>query len=310
MRYLRKWIRNVFGFSGTEINGFLILIPLLLVLVLSEPLYEHWVRGQPRHYSGDFRKLDSLASLWENSVAAEKEAAHPVVTAFFDFDPNTATVPDLRRLGFTGILANRIAAYRRKGGVFRVKSDLLKIYGVDSALYDRVYGYISLPAQRLTARKPGLEQKKNFFPETPGKRNTGPARPHFDLNIADTAALKRIFGIGSTLAARIVKFREGLGGFVSPQQLFEVYGLDSLVVKRLLESSFIESDFEPRQININIADEHGLSRHPYIDARLARVLVAYRFQHGDFRAVSDIKKLPVLNAEEIDRLLPYLKVKD
>jgi DNA uptake protein ComE-like DNA-binding protein len=128
--------------------------------------------------------------------------------------------------------------------------------------------------------------------------------------MADTTVFKGVYGIGSKLAARIVKFRDGLGGFIGQHQLREVYGLDSLVVDRLLKVSFIKDGYMPRQINLNSADEKDLSAHPYIRQRIARSLITYRFQHGNFQDVNDIKKLPVLTAVEIEKILPYVTVKD
>lgn len=309
MRYLRKWVRNVFGFSGNEINGFLILMPILLVLVFSEPLYERWTSIRPRDHAADFRKLDSLASFWDTPKPVNREEVS--LPELFAFDPNVASVRDLRRLGFSAVLSNRIAAYRRKGGVFRTKPDLLKIYALDSALYTRLYPYISLPARPLASPEPEKKPASASLSKTSAERGRRRANEvDFDINGADTTVLKAVYGIGPTLAARIVKFRNRLGGFVSPQQLFEVYGLDSIVVDRLLKKCFIESDFVPRKININTVSAFDLSQHPYADQRLARVLVAYRFQHGDFQDVADIKKMSGLNPEEISRLLPYLKVKD
>ena len=95
-----------------------------------------------------------------------------------------------------------------------------------------------------------------------------------------------------------------------PEQLNEVYGLDSVTVMRLRKICFIRQDFVPRKININTASEDKLSVHPYINYRHARLLVSYRYQHGDFQDASDIKKLLSLAPEEVDRLLPYLSVND
>jgi competence protein ComEA len=304
MNALRKWIRNVFGFSGNEINGFLILIPLMLVLVFSEPAYHAWVATRLRAYKRDAIKLDSLAALWESPET--KSAEFPVIQklSHFAFDPNTAGVGDLLRLGFSPALANRIAAYRRKGGVFRVKSDLEKIYGLDSALYKQLYDYIMLPTRRVVHFNPAKTPRRRE-PTTAGK-----VAIEFDINTADTSLLKTIYGIGPTLAARIVKFRDRLGGFVSARQLNEVYGLDSMVVKGVLEKGFIRPDFIPEKINLNTADEKALSEHPYVSFKMARAIVNYRYQHGDFAEANDIKNLSALKAEEVERLLPYLTVKD
>ncbi|HET9053607.1 MAG TPA: helix-hairpin-helix domain-containing protein [Cyclobacteriaceae bacterium] len=303
MRSLRKWIREAFGFSGTEINGFLILIPLVLLLLASEPLYHHYIAARDDPDNGDEARLDSLIAAWAPAVG--KGPGDGEIISLFAFDPNTAEVSDLRKLGFGENSSRYIAAYRRKGGVFRVKSDLLRIYGLDSSLYKRLYDYISLPTQRLPDRR-----GDRTFTGPQSSRRKKQVQHEFDINTADTLQLKSVYGIGPTFAARIIKFRDGLGGFVSPDQLFEVYGLDSITVKRLLNVCFIEPDFIPRKININTADERELSAHPYIRYKTARLLVSYRFQHGDFTDLSDIKKLSALEPREVDRLLPYLKIKE
>ena len=133
---IRKWIRDIFGFSGNEINGFLILLPLMVVLLLSEPLYRTWaIRFKDREKIGG---LDSLVALWASETMSGRENRE-IQPKLFHFDPNVADVDTLVYLGFDRSTANRIAAYRRKGGVFRIKADILRIYGVDSSLYQQLY---------------------------------------------------------------------------------------------------------------------------------------------------------------------------
>ena len=139
---------------------------------------------------------------------------------------------------------------------------------------------------------------------------TGEKAPEkFDLNNADTSQLKKIYGIGDKLSMRILKYRDVLGGFVDMDQLKEVYGLDSLVIDRLIENSTIQNEFQPKKININTASEKQLSTHPYL-SKVAKAIVSYRFQHGDFKAVEDIRNVSSLNEKTVQRIIPYLKVND
>ena len=133
-------------------------------------------------------------------------------------------------------------------------------------------------------------------------------RTIFDLNKADTSMLKTINGIGEKLSIRIVKYRDILGGFVSTDQLKEVYGLDTLVIKRLVETSFIDNEFAPVKLDINRATEKELSAHPYLN-KMAKVIVSYRFQHGGFKAVEDIRNVVNLDEKNFQRILPYIEVK-
>jgi DNA uptake protein ComE-like DNA-binding protein len=131
----------------------------------------------------------------------------------------------------------------------------------------------------------------------------------FDLNVADTAQLKKIYGVGEKLSMRIIKYREALGGFVSMNQLREVYGLDSLVIDRLEKASEIKPNFSPRKMDINVATEKELKDHPYL-SKVAKALVSYRFQHGAFKAVSDIRSISSLDENTIQKITPYLQVGD
>lgn len=311
MNSVRKWIRDIFGFSGNEINGFLILIPLMLLLVLSEPLYHAWIADRQVYDPDDSMQLDSLIARWDPHLNDQGAPEVAREVSLFPFDPNTATVEELRRLGLSANSANHIAAYRRKGGAFRSKQDLLHISGVDSSLYNQLYEFIRLPDRRNGPKREYLAvwRDKSFQSNTSSSAKTE-AKKKFDINTADTLLLKSVYGIGSRLAARIIKFRDRLGGFVKPEQLYEVYGLDSMVVGRLLHAGDIDADFIPEKININTADANRLSGHPYIRHKLADLLVSYRFQHGDFKEVTDIKKLTAVSPHELERLLPYLKVND
>ena len=60
-----------------------------------------------------------------------------------------------------------------------------------------------------------------------------PFKEIIELNVADTAMLKSIYGIGEKLSVRIVKYRKKLGGFYSVEQLKEVYGLRTENFKKI-----------------------------------------------------------------------------
>jgi competence protein ComEA len=301
MNMLRKWVRDVFGFSGREVNGFLILLPLMVLIIFSEPVYRLWLSSRTIDYSKEERSLDSLAQLWKEEVPP----TDTIKFAVFNFDPNKISMEDLEHLGFSKSLSTRIASYRSKGGTFRIKSDLLKIYGIDTTLYARLYDHILLPVK---FEKKGFE-KQNF--EQREKTTVKSQKNHFtqfDLNQADSTQLKSVYGIGSKLALRILRFREALGGFVHTQQLKEVYGLDTTVVNTLTKRSFIDADFTPQKVNMNTATEEEFAAHPYLKKNIAKALVAYRFQHGKFTDVQDIRKLSGIKPEQIDKIIPYLTI--
>jgi len=293
MHRIKAWVRSFFGFSRFETNGFLLLLPLLFIVVFSEPIYRAWITSHPIDSTAERKLLDSLTATWEWN---KKDSPADQSIHFFRFDPNTANMQEFDSLGLSEHQAKSIVNYRTKGGKFRIKTDLKKIYGIDSLWFKNAYAYIDLPEQKEQKQKEPLVSK---FPE----RKLEITR--FDLNKADTSQLVKIYGIGSKLALRITKYRDKLGGFVAMNQLKEVYGLDSIVIGNLQKKCFIDSDFKPAVLNFNQSSEQELAAHPYLGRQIAKSITTYRFQHGSFKSIDDLAKIKSLNEQVLDKMKPY-----
>lgn len=306
MLRIKYWVKDFFGFSRSQVNGFIILLPLTTIILFSEPAWHWWIRTRKIDLKSDHARLDSLISAWNaetkplDSVPASSEKQKP---SYFSFNPNVVQQEDFIALGISEKVAGRITNYRRKGGKFRIKSDLLKIYGFDSALYRGLISFISLPEKlgqekkQLVEKPPWVAFKKDRLTEK------------FDLNKADTAQLKGIYGVGEKLSLRIVKYRDKLGGFLHLKQLKEVYGLDSVTINRIAEATILDEQVQIKKMNINTFDEKQLAAHPYF-SKIAKSIVAYRFQHGKFRTVEDIRNIGILDENTIQKIIPYLKVNE
>lgn len=296
MKRISYWIRNFFGFSRNETNGFLILIPLMFLIIFSNSLYRAFFYNPPLIKNDPY--IDSLIANWDFNPP-KGDIENPKTDRFV-FNPNTASAEELEALGFPSFLSKRLITYRSKGGKFFKPGDLLKLYGMDTAFYQSLQPYISIPAQKPIEK---TVAKKSEVVESKAKSET------FDLNLADTTQLKSIYGIGTVLAARIIKFRDKLGGFVSMNQLGAVYGLDSTARNALIRKSFIASNFMPLQIDLNKASEKELVNHPFISYKLSKTIVAYRMQHGSFSEIDDLLKIDLIDLELLDKIRPYLIIK-
>jgi DNA uptake protein ComE-like DNA-binding protein len=314
MNKLRYWLRNLFGFTQGEINGFFLLC-LLMILILLIPLFWKWLYPPHLNYNAaDHAKLDQMVDKLDKafpddtSFTARTPTPVTATVAPYAFDPNQLSSQQWQALGTPRFIADRIIKYRSKGGKFRVKNDVQKIYGFPKELYNRLYAYIQLPDSLTYARKWEKNEKfesKKAYPSTFRKEPF--ARPAaFDINAADTAQLEAVRGIGPALAKRIIKYRDGLGGFVSESQIREVYGLDSLVVDELLKRGFIKAGQPTRRLYVNTATEKELDTHPYISPRLAKLIIAYRLQHGKFNSPEDLAQVKLLDQATLTKLKPYL----
>ena len=326
---LQSLMRDYFGFSQRESRGFLVLL-LLTLLCLLIPFIYRFVTDQTRIDTSvsDQRKLDSLVALMQAEEAKQPRFGNRTerdkTTAerfgepkkLFSFDPNTVSIAGWQQLGLPKFMAERIEKYRSKGGQFRKKEDLLRIYDFPPDLYDQLEPFITLKnagGNRATypdrQAYPDNNDRKPYasnFPDRPPypERPAKPVLQPFDINTADTAQLIALRGIGSTLAGRIVKYRDALGGFISPEQFRDIYGLDSAVVDELSKYGQIRS--APRQISINTATAEQLDRLPFLSRRQAQVIVSYREQHGAYTSAESLKPIRILDEKTIAKIVPYL----
>ncbi|WP_017732016.1 ComEA family DNA-binding protein [Nafulsella turpanensis] len=317
LQRLLRYTKIFFNFSNAEAKGFLLMVGLLFAYFLGFLLYRQLPAEGYTSFQQDQALLDSLLLQME---AAEQEA--PLQFAGYDsrqdwkkekeaaslprlfiFDPNKVSVDSLQLLGMPPWLARRVANFREKGGKFRKKEDLMIIYDMPDSLYQKLAPFIHLPASLTATKKPAETAGEEARPVYKEKKLTA-----FDLNEADSLLLQQLKGIGPVLSSRIVRFREKLGGFVSLDQLSEVWGLDSAVVQDLRQYVFIEENFRPAQLNINEASQEEIATHPYFSPLQARLLYAYRQQHGPFQSVNDLLNIHTFDSSFVRKVAPYVKV--
>jgi competence ComEA-like helix-hairpin-helix protein len=125
------------------------------------------------------------------------------------------------------------------------------------------------------------------------------------LNEADTAQWKKIPGIGSAFASRIVKYRNRLGGFASVNQLKEVYGIDAELYSKI--SPYIKSDGNYSKINVNKLEFKQLLSHPYLNYKQVKAIVSLRDRKGRIASINELSMLDEFTSADIERLTPYLE---
>jgi competence protein ComEA len=123
---------------------------------------------------------------------------------------------------------------------------------------------------------------------------------------ADSILLQVVPGIGPTMAGRIVKFRENAGGLYEREQLMDVFGMTPEVAERVFQYFSFAPQID-RKLNMNQFTVEELARHPYINYGSAKVIVAFREQHGNFESPQDLLKIKIFNQDWLDRLVPYLE---
>ncbi|QHT66889.1 helix-hairpin-helix domain-containing protein [Rhodocytophaga rosea] len=313
MKKVNYWIRNVFGFDQRQTKGFRTITLLMLLLLALPFLYSLFLSQPASGITRDKVMLDSVMALLEKQSVSPVAVNTPIPpiskgVLLFDFNPNEIDATQWQSLGLPKYIAERIIKYRDKGGKFKTKKDVLKIYGFPPALYEQLYSHILLPDTLVYERKyekeekPVLAEKSKPAPFTKKEEKI----LSFNINKADTAELSQVRGIGPALSKRIIKYRDLLGGFINTAQIGEVYGLDSTVVKELLKYGYLEDNIPFRKLNVNTATVQELDAHPYITPKIAQIIVAYRQQHGKFASSENLYNIRVLDKTTLNKLLPYL----
>ncbi len=293
-----KKLALLFGMSENERRGFLVLSILIGLIGLAPFIYSFYTR----HTTDDILLISSTVEkelkTFESNTA-ELHKPHAVAeSSLFPFDPNNLPVEKWKMLGFSERQIQVIKNYESKGGRFRTKADVAKMYVVSDEDFNRIEPYITLPQT-----VPIPSQKVAF----PSKETTKPPikKIMVDLSVADTTALQEIRGIGPVLASRIVKFRDALGGFHSVDQVKEVYGIsEEQYIK--MESSLAIGDTIIKKWAINQLPIEKLTQHPYISRKEATHIVRYREQHGAFASLADLEKMYALNDDFLRKIAPYL----
>lgn len=307
---MRKWLNLYFNLDKREFNGLLLLAGLITMLTAAPYVYEAvWnennteitdrliVQGLIAQLRSEHKNAGNK-QVYANGKVRHGRKGKKYSTLLFPFDPNSIDMAGWQRLGLSAKQSAVILKYVAKGGRFRKKEDLQKMYVVSPELYEALAPYVNIVPAAVGA---GLYEKP------------GPPRPDYaraapkivEINGADSALLCEIKGIGPAFASRIIKYRTRIGGFYHKTQLMEVFGIDSLKYQEISGQVSIDQQLI-KKISINAVVFEELKNHPYLRYKQINALIQYRKQHGNYSNIADLTKVLLLSPETIERMAPYL----
>ncbi|MFV0592892.1 MAG: helix-hairpin-helix domain-containing protein [Draconibacterium sp.] len=251
--------------------------------------------------ASDLRKLygmtDSIYSAIESymvfpikksNTSDSKNKGKPKVIKPDYFDPNKITHDKLKSFGLNDFQANNLVNYRSNGGVFQTAGDVLKIYGIDSALYLELLPFIKIDSVVL----PKIQVESNL-------------ELSVELNSADSVRLMELPGIGPAYARRIIRYRELLGGYYSTRQLTEVYNFPEETYKEIKKSIYADT-LAIRKLRINFLEYSELLRHPYLNKEQVSQILSRREKQGAYKNLSEVASLQAFDDKTFKRVRPYL----
>ena len=287
---LEKFIKKYFYFSPSERKG-IMLLTLILVLVIFTPFIYRLVKPNTELVINiqQFTALDSLDK--STSKSEDFTTQDP-----FKFNPNSASSEELKQLGFTDKNIATLQNYLSKGGKIKSADGLKKIYGIDEKLVTKLTPFLLFEKQQENSNSKHVIDTLNYTKKEKIQV--------LEINTADSFSLVKLYRIGPKLAAKIIAYREKLGGFLNLHQLTEIYGFDEDILYDLQNKIAVDAS-KAKRINLNTITEEELKNHPYFKYKLARVITNYRNQHGKYNSYNDLLKIKIINDSILDRIKIY-----
>ncbi len=282
-------MKSHFNFNKQQRSG----IFFLLILIILLQLGYFGLKYYPVHsYSNllvpdveNQKRFDSLVLATNNSENVSQRA----------FNPNYISDYKGYTLGMSPVEIDRLHQYRAQDKFVNSAEEFQKVTGISDSLLHTISPFFKFPDWVKNVRKSVKVTSQGEL--------TKKVR---DLNLASANDLKQIQGIGEKLSARIIKFRDKLGGFLINEQLYDVYGLEPEVVQRTLREFKVLQPPDVKKININTANVEELASLIYLRYNVAENIVTYREENGVFTSLSDLFNVSEFPVNKIDRIGLYL----
>ena len=291
-------IKSHFKFSKQERSG----IFFLLVILIIVQAVRFYIKASRTHNDSlllpDTETEAALAKLRKNQLKKDSVTVYP-------FNPNFITDYKGYTLGMSLEEIDRLHQFRANKKFVNTKEEFQNVTLISDSLLQQISPYFKFP-DWVTERKTLKEtfQKKS-------NKNTIVSQKIIkkDLNTATISELRKVSGIGEKLSARIIKFRNRLGGFLIKEQLYDVYGLEPDVVQRAFEVFEVKNPPEVSKIAVNSASAEELAQLVYISRGVAQSIVDFRAVNGSINSFDELSKIEDFPTDKIKRIALYLSLK-
>mgnify|MGYP003864620281 CR=1 FL=1 len=296
-----KKLKSHFRFNKQERSGIFFLLLFIILLQIGYFLWKSFsVDNQIDGFQVNSEMQDQIDVLKQKALRKDS-------IKIFPFNPNFITDHKGYTLGMSVEEIDRLHNFRSTRKYVNSPKEFQQVTQVSDSLLGAIAPYFKFPEW---AQKGNMQLASGVRMKTSAITNVKPKEIVIrDLNSATAEDLKKINGIGEKLSARIVKFRDRLGGFLVEEQLFDVYGLESDVAEKTLKRFKLLTKPEIEKIDLNAATVDELAKLIYLRYRIAEEIVAYREANGRIKSFDELAQIEDFPANKIERIALYLSLK-
>jgi DNA uptake protein ComE-like DNA-binding protein len=287
-------VKEYFKFSRDQRTGVTVLFGIIVVLQLV-------------YFFVDFSSADKVypdEKKWlsfQSQVDASKLERHNGFYKIYPFNPNFISDYKGYKLGLSVQEIDRLLAFRKQNKFVNSAKEFQNVTRVSDSLLNAIAPFFKFPDW--------VSHKKDFKEYKYASNSTFAKKEKIvliDINTASKEDLIKINGIGEALSIRILNQKEKLGGFVSMEQLNDVWGLSPEVILNLNAHFALTKLPNLQKIDINNASLKALSQFFYFKYDLAKQIVKYRSMNGDFKNIEDLIKINGFPVEKANFIALYL----
>nr|WP_315162369.1 helix-hairpin-helix domain-containing protein [uncultured Flavobacterium sp.] len=291
-----KTLRSFFNFTREQRTGIFVLFAIIILLQM---IYFFADFGFETKEYPDKQKWLSLQSEID-SMKTESEKESPKM---YLFNPNFITDYKGYKLGMSVEEIDRLLVFRKENKYVNSPKEFQNVTKISDSLLNVIAPYFKFPDW--------VNNKKEFkeYNKYPNKAFAKKEKIIIiDINQATKEDLIKIYGIGEAISLRILKQKENLGGFVSMEQMKDVWGLSPKVIEDLNSHFKVSVLPSIKKIDVNNASLKELSQFYYFRYALAKEIVTYRSMRGNINNIEDLTKIkgfPVDKAKIIGLYLDF-----
>lgn len=290
-----KNLKSHFWFAKNNRNGILVLLTLIIFLQVSYFLYKYY--GFSLYDEPEFNAKASVVLQQQvDSLYVEKQKSRQYVPK--PYNPNFISDYKGYLLGMSVEEIDRLHEFRKKDQYVNSAKDFQKVTQVSDSLLKAMESYFKFP--EWTQKK--STSYNNAYSKFAKKEEVIEVK---DINLATKEALMQIKGIGDAYSDRILKRRAEIKGFLIDEQLYEVWGMDSLVIEKVLKQFRVLDPPEITKQDLNEISLKQLQKNPYVNYYTGVAILKYRSKVGNITTFDELAQLNNVPKLTLERLSLY-----